>query len=354
MSIALISVWLPPGVVLLLPAAPTIWFRNSALRTRESERGAIWGGYRAFSNFVLAITVTGWWVIWDLRSRSDLVSIINHRWPGTIEAAFSEFLLFCAFPTLGLGIFLFLNKTVDKAILKLKWTILEMLQQSVWKLANYVVPLLMVAAGFDAMLAGKFRGIAWIAAAGVLSRVGTAFLRAAEGLKFNALKSGDLRSRARVIARRMGVTLGTVYVVPAGKGHLTNAYGLSNAIALTDNLGKYLTKLQLESVIAHELAHVKLKHGLKELLLVISIFFSISFLLFCLPREASVFRPFLQPVAMIGPLAASIIALVASSMPQTEWQLTLPVTQKPPFGLWPKCSGSENWVTQSVDSRNCL
>ncbi len=130
-------------------------------------------------------------MIWDLRSRSDLVSIINHRWPGTIEAAFSEFLLFCAFPIVGLGIFLFLNKTVDKAILKLKWTIPEMLQQTVWKLVSFVVPLLMVAAGFDAMLAGKLWGMGWIAGAGVVSRVGTALLRVAEGLKFNTLKSGD-------------------------------------------------------------------------------------------------------------------------------------------------------------------
>jgi Zn-dependent protease with chaperone function len=304
MAIFPINVWLPIGAVLLLPTVLTLWFRHAALRARESERGAIWGGYRAFSNFVLAIMVTGWWVMWDLRSRSDLVSIIDHRWPGTIETAFSEFLLFGALPTLGLGIFLFLNKTVDKAVLKLKWTIPEMLQQIGWKLVSYVVPLLMVAAGFDAILAGNFRGMAWIAGAGVVSRVGTAFLMAAEGLKFNALKSGELRNRARVMARRMGVTLGKVYVVPAGKGHLTNAYGLSNAIALTDNLGKYLTKLQLESVIAHELAHVKLKHGAKDLLFVISLFSVISLLLFSLSHEASVFRPLLQPVAMIGPLAA--------------------------------------------------
>jgi Zn-dependent protease with chaperone function len=121
---------------------------------------------------------------------------------------------------------------------------------------SFVLPLLLLAAGFDAFLDKRLGGIAWFFAAGVVSRIGTVFLRRAEGLKFNTLKSGELRNRALNIARRMGVALSRVYVVPAGRGHLTNAYGMSHAIGLTDNLGKYLTKAETEFVIAHEVAHV--------------------------------------------------------------------------------------------------
>jgi Zn-dependent protease with chaperone function len=102
----------------------------------------------------------------------------------------------------------------------------------------------------------------------------------------------------------MGVTLDSVYVVPAGKGHLTNAYGMSNAIALTDNLGKYLTKTQLEFVMAHELAHVKLKHVRKYYLLAYSVFSITALLLFSFPQRTLALRPLLQFVAMIGPLVA--------------------------------------------------
>ena len=102
---------------------------------------------------------------------------------------------------------------------------------------SLVIPLLLVGAGFDIILDRKIRGIAWLLAAGVVSIVGTGFLRRAQGMKFNKLKSGELRTRALSMASRMGVTLDRVYVVPAGKGHLTNAYRMSNAIALTDNLG---------------------------------------------------------------------------------------------------------------------
>ena len=99
-------------------------------------------------------------------------------------------------------------------------------------------------------------------------------------------------------------------LVPAGKGHLTNAYGMSNAIALTDNLGKYLTKAQLEFVVAHELAHVKLKHVRKHSLLMFAVFSITALLLFSFPQRALPFRPLIQLIAMIGPLV--VILLVAT------------------------------------------
>jgi len=63
----------------------------------------------------------------------------------------------------------------------------------------------------------------------------------------NTLKSGELRYRALLLAEETGITLQRVFIVPSGKGHLTNAFGMSSAIGLTDNLGKYLTKEQVHS-----------------------------------------------------------------------------------------------------------
>lgn len=303
-TIGMASLLLFPGTVLLLPIALTLCFRQAALQGPEAKREAVWAAYRSFSRFILAITVIGWWVIWHLRDRSDLISLIEHRWPGTIGIFSSEIFLFWAPPTISLGVFLFLCYSVDRTILKLKWTITDTLRQMWWRLVSFVIPLLLVAAGFDSILDGKIRGIAWLLAAGVTSKVGTAFLRLAEGMKFNALKSGELRNRAFGMARKMDVMLSRVYVVPAGKGHLTNAYGMSDAIALTDNLGKYLTKTEIDFVIAHELAHVKLKHARIQLLLVMTIFSATSLLLFCLPQRALPFRPLVQFVAIIGPLLA--------------------------------------------------
>jgi STE24 endopeptidase len=162
----------------------------------------------------------------------------------------------------------------------------------------------MIAVGFETIFDGKPWGIAWLLSAGIVAKIGTGFLRRAEGMKFNRLKSGELRNRALKMASQMGVTLGRVYIVPAGKGHLTNAYGMSNAIGLTDNLGKYLTKSQVDYVIAHELAHVNLKHGRKNLILVFAIFSFLTLALFQFSKHALFFRPIVEIVVIIGPLVA--------------------------------------------------
>ena len=292
------------GTPLLLPIVLTLWFRWAAHQGHEAKQKLAWAAYRGFGRFILVVAVVAWWVIWDLPGRSQLVSAAVRNWLGALEIPSAETGLFWLLPALSLGIFLILCYRFDKTILRLKWTITDSLRQAWWRLVSFVIPLLMVATGFDIILDGKARGIAWLLAAGVISKVGTGFLRLAEGMKFNALKSGELRTRALSIARRMGVTLRRVYVVPAGKGHLTNAYGMSNAIALTDNLGKYLTKMQIEFVVAHEIGHVKLKHGRKNLLLVFTIFSMLALLLFHLPQRAMPFRPLVQVVAMIGPLVA--------------------------------------------------
>jgi Zn-dependent protease with chaperone function len=298
----LISPLLVPATFLLLPIVTTLCIRWAVLQSHEARQKTVWAAYRSFGRFILATTVAGWWVIGGMHERSGLDSMIIARWPGAIKTSVGETLLFWVPPTVSLGIFLLLCNTVDQDIFRLKWTITNAFRQAWWRLVSFVIPLLLVAAGFDSILHRKFRGIAWLLAAGVVSKVGTGFLRRAQGMKFNKLKSGELRNRALSMASRMGVKLDRVYVVPAGKAHLTNAYGMSNAIALTDNLGKYLTKTQLEFVMAHELAHVKLNHVRKYFLLVLAFFSITALLLFSFPQLP--LRPLLQLVAIIGPLVA--------------------------------------------------
>jgi|SRR6266850_1623194 len=296
------ALFLPIGI-LVLPILLTLSFRQIALNQQtEPERNRIWASYREFTHFILVLTVAAWWVIWDLRGRDDLVSVIGSHWLQTVETSSLEAILFWIPPTVSLGIFLSLCRAVDKIVLRLKWTAHQILVQVCWILVSLVIPLLMVAAGFSNILDRKLGGIAWLISAGVISRVGTAFLRLAQGMKFNRLKSGELRNQALSIASGMGVPIGKVFVVPAGKGHLINGFGMRDAIGLTDNLGKYLTKAQKGYVIAHELAHVRLKHSRKHLLLVMAIFSITTLLLFSLPKQASPVRPVIQVLAIFGPL----------------------------------------------------
>jgi Zn-dependent protease with chaperone function len=294
---------LVPCAILFLPFALTLLFWLYALRARDTDRRTVWTDYRGFGRFILAATVAGWWIEWDFRGRSELPPILVRNWPGALGTSSAEILLFWVAPMASLAIFLFSCYAIDRTLLKQRWSLFEMGRRTWWRLASFVLPLQMVAAGFTAIFEGKISGTAWLLSAGVVSHIGTGFLRRAEGIKLNRLKSGELRNRAFKMASQMGVTLERVYMVPAGKGHLTNAYGMSHAIGLTDSLGKYLTKAQMDYVIGHELAHVKLRHNRKHLLLVLGIFSTMTVLLFRFSRFALPLQVLAQIAVIFMPLA---------------------------------------------------
>lgn len=288
--------------ILLLPIILTLLFYGCALAASVTKRRNVWTNYRSLGRFILAATVAVWWIAWDFRGHSVLTQILVGIWLGALSTSSAEALLFWAAPWVSLGLFLFLCYTIDRTFSKRRWSLFEIACRTFWRLVSFVIPLQMVAAGFAAIFEGRILGTAWLLSAGIVSKIGTGFLRRAEGMKFNKLKSGELRNRAFKMASQMGVTIARVYMVPAGKGHLTNAFGMSNAIGLTDSLGKHLTKAQVDSVIAHELAHVKLRHARKHLLLVLGIFSMMTILMFRLSQYGVHWRPLAQLVVIFGPL----------------------------------------------------
>jgi len=290
------------GSILFLPILLTICFGWPALHSSLRERTKTWLVWRGFGRFLLAATVAAWWVTWDLGGRSEMSGTLVRRFPATWDRSSVEALLFWLLPVTSLGLFLVTCCVVDRTVLKQRWSFVALLRRAWWRLVSFVIPLLMVASGFTLIFNGKIVGALWLITAGIFSGVGTGFLRRAEGMKFNRLKSGELRNRALKMADHMGVAISRVYIVPAGKGHLTNAYGLSNAIGLTDSLGQYLTKTQIDYVMAHELAHLSLKHGRKHLLLVLGMFFALSLVLFRLQHYGVALLPFAEIAVILGPL----------------------------------------------------
>jgi Zn-dependent protease with chaperone function len=290
--------------ILVLPLVLTFCLGWFPFHSHQRERITTWLVWRGLGRFVLAATVTGWWVTWDLGGRSELPAALMRKFPGAFDPSSLEAFLFWLLPAVSLGAFLVISYVVDRTVLKQRWSFATLLRRAWWRLVSFVIPLLMVASGFTLIFSGKIVGTVWLIIAGIVSRVGTAFLRRAEGMKFNRLKSGELRNRALKMADHMGVTIGRVYIVPAGRGHLTNAYSLSNAIGLTDSLGQHLTKTQMDYVMAHELAHVKLRHGRKGLLLVLTIYSAFALIFFRFSQHAMALQPLAEITVIFGPLVA--------------------------------------------------
>jgi STE24 endopeptidase len=89
--------------------------------------------------------------------------------------------------------------------------------------------------------------------------------------RFDPLPRGDLRSEVLDLAERAGVDVGEVYRVDASRRTTgANAYvgglGETKRVVLYDNLIEDLPEDQVESVVAHELAHVRYRDVPKGLL----------------------------------------------------------------------------------------
>ncbi|MGA8367271.1 MAG: M48 family metallopeptidase [Candidatus Acidiferrales bacterium] len=292
--------YLSVAAVLLL-FAPALVYRHTALERTDTDGAAVWLGYRRLSRFILTAMVAGWSAIWDLSRHSHST---HAAWLRSLAPPGAGVLFFWLPPIAGLGLYLVFCYAADKAVLNLRWSFWDIVRQAWWRMASFVVPLQMVAMGFQDIFDGAGRGIAWIIGAGLVARLGVIFLRRAEGIKLHETKSGELRNRAFSVARKMNTTIQRVYIVPAGKGHLTNAYGMSRAIGVTDNLGKYLTRPEVDDVIAHEVAHVKHRHGLKRSLFAIALFSAMTLVLFRLPNGIRAWKPVLDLLVIFAPVMA--------------------------------------------------
>jgi Zn-dependent protease with chaperone function len=263
-------------------------------------RTSRWIACRRWIHIVLLGTVATWWALEDFERESARFPRLALRlsW---IDPALVKPLLFWALLVGGIAIVQLVCYFLDRRFLGRGWTVSDVLRLACWRTVSPTVALVFVATGFDAIYDRNLGGILWLVAAAMLAMVGGWRLRSAEGIKLHRVKSGELYKRAFVMAKRMETPLRRVYVVPAGRGHLANAYGLSHSIAVTDNYGKFLDAAELDFVIGHELGHVKAQHGRKNLLIMAAVFAGIAVVYFFLPPVWR-FRPFLDISAMFLPI----------------------------------------------------
>jgi Zn-dependent protease with chaperone function len=281
---------------LLLPAAWTLIFRLLALRSEEMTQTANWFAYRRRMRAFTILAIPAWWSLSSALSEpgGKLDPIPN--WPAWI--------LFLVPLSIGIAVGQFIAHWSDSRILSRRWTAADLFRLSFWSTLSSAVPLIMFAVGIDAVRARSVVGVLWITCAAILSLIGTVRLRTAEGLKLRAVKSGELYKRSFGLAKRMGVRLKRVSVVPFGRGRLTNAFGGWRGIAMTDDYGHWLHGAQLDFVIGHELAHVQQKHVFKKLWLIAASLPAMAALTFAVPHLTLVWRILFNFSVILLPLFA--------------------------------------------------
>lgn len=257
--------------------------------------------YRRWIQIFLLATLAAWWVFWDFDIGAAFISKLTLRlsWlDPTLATAF----LFWGLPIGGVAFVQLTCYSLDRVFLGRRWTLIDLLRLTLWRTVSPTVVILLLASGFNAFYERRLMGIVWLVIAAMLAMLGMLRLRSAEGMKLQEVKGGELYKRAFVLAKKTKTPLTRVYVVPAGRGHLTNAYGASHIIAVTDNYGKFLTSAQLDFVIGHELGHAKAKHGRKKLLITAAVVAGIALASFVMSPFRFPFRPLFDVLVVFVPI----------------------------------------------------
>jgi Zn-dependent protease with chaperone function len=204
--------------------------------------------------------------------------------------------------SIGVAAARFLTSLIGRRFDDRHWTTVDFLRFSLWGTLASTLPLLLFAAGIDALDNWQIIGLLWIVSAGLLARFSRGNLRMAAGFKPRLVKSGEMYKRSFALAEKMGVPLIGVFVVPAGKGRSINAHSAPGFIGMIDTCVHCLRGAQLDFVIAHELDHTQRQDGPKHLRIAAAVFCGMGALTFVATRLPWMWQAPIKFVVILFPI----------------------------------------------------
>jgi Zn-dependent protease with chaperone function len=254
-----------PVLALWLPLGLTLWSRRKALSAPEGARASVWFWCFRFLRFLNLGTVALWWIASDSVGLKPYAAAAWSRYGlEELPAAPALFLLLVWAPPIVVLVFCqALFQPVYAQVRGIYFRRGDLARQALYGLGTWLVPGLCLVGG----MAGAFerielRGLALCCLLGFACALASGrALRKQLELTPNALTTGELRDRAFSLAASLPVKLQQLYLLPAGKARLANAFARAgNSILLTEILLTRLRKREVDSVLAHELSHLKLDH----------------------------------------------------------------------------------------------
>jgi Zn-dependent protease with chaperone function len=255
MSLALLA------LSLLVPVALVAVLRRAALRTVERSPDAAWFGFWRATHLLSLLPWLGWGtLLWSSGEGTRLAALLRPLGPPATT------LLLClaamAPPALaGLAIVALSHAVVWRAR-GIELSLRETVEPAAWQMTGLVLALSLLAVGYTQLAHLEPRGAAACVLAALLA-FGVFVTRGRDrsGLAPHAVSSGELRDRVFALASAAGQRLRMLYVVPAARMRLANAFAVrGNVVVLTDHLLAHLSRREIDAVLAHELTHLRLRH----------------------------------------------------------------------------------------------
>ncbi|HOB51393.1 MAG TPA: M48 family metalloprotease [Acidobacteriota bacterium] len=247
LALAVLAVLAPLSLILIA--------RRRSLRLAAADPIAAWFGFWRTYQWVLA----GGWLAW-------LWLVFAGRWGTLVQFLAGPdrpvWLLALALPPALAGVACFLPaRAVFRRVRGIHLTPAEMVRQEFWRQLAFLAPATLGLVGLVCLF--DETPVAWLCFGLALlsALVGLTGYAWATGMTPHQLMSGELRDRMEVLARQAGVTLRRIFVMPAGRLQIGNAYALRGSdVILTDYLLERLNRAETDAVIAHELGHLKRGH----------------------------------------------------------------------------------------------
>jgi Zn-dependent protease with chaperone function len=154
-----------------------------------------------------------------------------------------------------------LSYPLHRQLRETKWTRREFLTQQLITAGAQALPLMFFIAAIESI--SKMPSAA--ASFFVLALLSWALLRSLQMHVTNAyphaLTTGELRDRVFALAKKAGVKVTQIFILPTSKSQVANAYATgTQSVMFTDYLLQHLTKREVIAVAAHEVAHLQLGH----------------------------------------------------------------------------------------------
>jgi len=253
-----------PAAAFAFPILLALWLRRRALAARFEDKPSVWFSYMRYQQWLLNGSLLVWWATTESVRLGEFLRFLfrtgpaNAAWLVDLTCTLADWV-----PPAAIWIAcMVISQPVQEELRGLIRTRKELALQAIYSMCSALVPLLLLIKGIAAAGRADFRSFfLYLAASFLVKLVAAGRLLKLLGMQPQALTSGELRDAAFNMAHRLGVKLQQVYVIPAGKVQMANAFARTgNTIAFTDYLLQRMTRREVDYIVGHELTHLRLKH----------------------------------------------------------------------------------------------
>jgi Zn-dependent protease with chaperone function len=251
------------GGFILAPLMVTFWMRRVALRSDNADPMAARFGFFRTLNWVVSGAML-LWITSGLGARDVIQNWIADEALSRWSALALDVLVLVGPAFVVYFVCIAASYEVDARLRGTGWTRREFLLQQLATVGAQALPLMLLLGGLRTISHG-FQVTAVLLLLAFFSFQALQILKVRSMKTFpQALTTGELRDRIFAMGSALGVKVTQIFVLPAGKGAVANAFAAKNKVVIfTDYLLRKLNKREVDAVAAHELAHLRHNHPLK-------------------------------------------------------------------------------------------